>query len=122
MYILLCNDESYYVGSTKYLELRFLQHNSGKGANYTKARLPVHLVYFEEFDRIDKAFYREKQVQGWSRKKREALINGFPSELKLLAECMNDSHCRNYKGDFDSAQSPFDSAQSPFDSAQSPEG
>ncbi|MCD6178374.1 MAG: hypothetical protein J7K39_00570, partial [Bacteroidales bacterium] len=39
-------------------------------------RLPVELVYFEEFERIDKAFYREKQVQGWSRKKKEALIKG----------------------------------------------
>jgi putative endonuclease len=40
----------------------------------------------------------EKQVQGWSRKKKEALINGFTEELKKLAECMNESHCKNERG------------------------
>ncbi len=70
MYILECNDGSYYTGSTINLDLRIKQHNSGEGANHTKKRLPAKLVYFEEYRRIDKAFYREKQVQGWSRKKR----------------------------------------------------
>lgn len=68
-YILKCSDDSYYSGSTKNLELRLTQHQNGEGANHTKKHLPVELVYFEEFDRIDEAFYREKQVQGWSRKK-----------------------------------------------------
>jgi putative endonuclease len=85
MYILECADGSYYVGSTKYLELRLLQHQSGEGANHTKKRLPVKLVYFEEFDRIDEAFYREKQVQGWSRKKKEALIKGEYDKLPQLS-------------------------------------
>jgi putative endonuclease len=85
MYILECADRSYYTGSTKYLELRLLQHQSGEGANHTKKRLPVQLVYFEEFDRIDKAFYREKQVQGWSRKKKEALIKGEHANLPELS-------------------------------------
>jgi putative endonuclease len=53
------------------------------------------LIYFEEFDRIDEAFYREKQVQGWSRKKKEALMYNLPDELKRLAECMNETHCKN---------------------------
>jgi putative endonuclease len=91
MYILRCSDGSYYVGSTKDLVLRIEQHNSGLGANYTKKRLPVELVYFEEFQRIDKAFYREKQIQGWSRKKKEALIKGKFDVLKKLAECKNGS-------------------------------
>ena len=64
MYILECADGSYYTGSTKNLELRIAQHKAGEGANHTKKRLPVELVYFEEFKRIDEAFYREKQVQG----------------------------------------------------------
>jgi putative endonuclease len=75
MYILQCADGSYYVGSTIDLERRLWDHNAGIGAAYTRTRLPVILKYFEEYDRIDDAFYREKQVQGWNRKKREALIN-----------------------------------------------
>jgi putative endonuclease len=57
-----------------------------QGANYTKKHLPVKLVYFEEFQRIDDAFYREKQVQGWSRKKKEALINGCFDRLSNLSK------------------------------------
>ena len=86
MYILECADKSYYIGSTKYLELRVLQHQAGEGANHTKKRLPVRLVYFEEFDRIDLAFYREKQVQGWSRRKKEALIAGQYDNLPQLSK------------------------------------
>jgi putative endonuclease len=67
MYILTCADGSFYVGSTRDLERRIRQHNDGEGANYTMTRLPVVLSYFEEFDRIDLAYSREKQVQGWSR-------------------------------------------------------
>lgn len=97
MYILECCNGSYYTGSTVNLELRLEQHQNGEGANHTKKYLPVHLVYFEEYQRIDEAFYREKQVQGWSRKKKEALIKGLPEEeLKKLAECMNESHYRNF--------------------------
>src|SRR5512133_774721 len=83
MYILECADGSYYTGSTRYLELRVKQHQNGEGANHTKKHLPVKLVYFEEYSRIDEAFYREKQIQGWSRRKKIALING---EKELLPE------------------------------------
>ncbi|PJZ46417.1 GIY-YIG nuclease family protein [Leptospira brenneri] len=86
MYILICSDGSYYTGSTKYLEKRIKQHQSGKGANFTKKRLPVQLVYYEEYSRIDHAFYREKQVQGWSRKKKESLMRQDFDELSLLAK------------------------------------
>jgi putative endonuclease len=86
MYILECADGSYYTGSTTDLEARILQHQNGEGANYTKNNLPVKLVYFEEYERIDEAFYREKQVQGWSRKKKEALINGQLDKLPGLAK------------------------------------
>lgn len=49
---------------------------TGQGANYTKHHQPVELVYYEQYDRVDDAFYREKQIQGWTRKKKEALIEG----------------------------------------------
>jgi len=74
MYILECADGSYYTGSTNDIDFRLKQHQMGEGSNHTKKRLPVKLVYYEEFQRIDDAFLREKQVQGWSRKKKEALI------------------------------------------------
>ena len=86
MYILRCKDNSYYVGSTNNLARRIEEHNMGLGAEYTKHRLPVELVYFEECFSIKEAFLREKQVQGWSRKKREALINGHYEELPGLAK------------------------------------
>ena len=58
MYILECDDGTYYTGSTKDLNIRMKQHQDGKGANHTAKRLPVKLLYYEEYDRIDKAFYR----------------------------------------------------------------
>jgi putative endonuclease len=85
MYILLCANGQYYTGSTRNLEERLAQHQNGEGANFTRKNLPVSLVYYEEFSRIDHAFYREKQVQGWSRKKKEALINGQFSSLPHLS-------------------------------------
>jgi len=105
MYILKCADDSYYTGSTKDLKLRLEQHQNGEGANYTKKHLPVQLVYFEEFDRIDHAFEREHQVKRWSRKKKVALINNMPEELHKLAQCMNETHSKNQH--FDSAQEPL---------------
>jgi putative endonuclease len=86
MYILKCADNSYHVGSTKNLDLRLFQHNSGKGSRYTSGRLPVELVYGEEYARISDAYSREKQVQNWGRAKREALINGNVELLPPLAK------------------------------------
>lgn len=74
VYILRCSDNSYYVGSTRDLERRLWEHNTGVGAAYTRSRRPVELVFAEEYPRLDEAYAREKQVQGWSRRKREALI------------------------------------------------
>ena len=90
MYFLKCADNSYYTGSTKDLERRLLQHQNGECANHTKKRLPVELFYYETFDRIDDAFYREKQVQGWSRKKKKALINGEYEKLPDLSIAYRD--------------------------------
>lgn len=86
MYILRCSNGSYYIGSTNNLDLRLAQHKSGEGANHTKKFAPVELVFFEEFSRIDHAFYREKQIQKWSRAKKEALISGRLEELVRLSK------------------------------------
>jgi len=85
-YILKCSNGQYYTGSTKNLERRIAQHQVGEGANFTRKNLPVKLVYHEEYQRIDQAFYREKQIQGWSRKKKEALINGEHDKLPELSK------------------------------------
>ncbi|MDP2808180.1 MAG: GIY-YIG nuclease family protein [bacterium] len=95
MYILEFRDGSYYTGSTIDLEKRIAQHQQGLGANYTKTRLPVKLVYCEEYRRVDDAFRREKQIQNWSKKKKTALVTGNTDRLHTLAECMNPSHSRH---------------------------
>jgi putative endonuclease len=86
MYILECADGSYYTGSTRDLGRRFLQHQRGEGAIHTAKRLPVKLVYCEWFDHVAAAFDREKQVQGWTRQKKEALIAGDLKRLKRLGQ------------------------------------
>jgi putative endonuclease len=89
-YILECSDGSYYTGSTIQIEIRVEQHQSGVGANHTKKRLPIELKYFEVYDRIDTAFYRGKQIQGWSRAKKTALIEGRFSDLPDLSNAYRD--------------------------------
>ncbi len=84
-YMLRCRDGSFYVGSTYDLERRLSEHNEGLGAQYTRRRRPVELVWAEEHGRIDEAHGREKQIQGWSRAKRQALIDGRLSDLPELA-------------------------------------
>ena len=86
VYILRCADGSYYVGSTVDLERRFAQHSAGEGAAYTRRRTPVTLVFAQQFERIDQAFELEKRIQGWSRKKREALIEGRFNDLPRLSK------------------------------------
>jgi putative endonuclease len=91
MYILECADGTYYTGSTWSLEKRIREHQNGEGANYTSRKLPVVLAYYEEFDRVEDAFKREKQVQGWSHAKKKALIERNYEKLHELAECRNES-------------------------------
>lgn len=92
VYILECADGTFYTGSTKDIELRLNQHQNGIGAKYTAERLPVKLIYVEEFTTISEAFYREKQIQGWSRKKKVALINKKIENLPKFSECNNETH------------------------------
>ncbi len=83
-----CADGSYYVGSTTDLERRMWEHNEGLGARYTRrpGRRPVTLVWSHKYDNIADAFAFEKQLQGWSRAKREALIVGDYKALPTLAK------------------------------------
>ena len=84
-YILECADGSYYVGSTVDLDRRLSEHNLGLGAAYTRKRRPVVLAWSAEFERVEDAFSFEKQVQGWGRRKRQALIDGDLHLLPRLA-------------------------------------
>jgi putative endonuclease len=95
MYIFKYADGSYYVGSTRYLEQRIFHHRQGLVAKYTSGRLPVKLDYGEEYDRVADAYAGEKQVQGWRRAKREALINGDPELLPTLAKKIFDKSKMN---------------------------
>jgi putative endonuclease len=77
------------------LDKRLIEHQSGIGANFTRKNLPIKLVYVESFERIDQAFEREKQIQGWSHKKKETLIASDFNSLHKLSECKNASHANN---------------------------
>ena len=100
LYILRCADGSYYVGSTTNLAVRVAEHESGIGCEYTSQRLPVKLVYSQEFQDYQQAFVRERQVKGWSRAKKECLIRGDFDRLVSL------SKSRNAKDEGGSTSSP----------------
>lgn len=85
-YMLECSDGSFYVGSTRNLEKRLHEHEIGMGAAYTRDRLPVRLVWCEEFENVGLAFAREKQIQNWSRAKRVALVEQRYADLPDLAK------------------------------------
>ena len=75
VYIVECTDGSYYTGLTKQaIDARVWEHNKGIYKGYTFKRRPVRLVFMEVYDRIDEAIRRERQIKGWSRKKKQALI------------------------------------------------
>ena len=80
VYIVQCADGAYYTGSTALedVEARVWEHNNDdhRGANFTRSRRPVCLVFAEFSERTDDVFAREKQIQGWSRAKKKALIEG----------------------------------------------
>jgi tRNA/rRNA methyltransferase len=84
-YLLRCSDGSYYAGHTEDLEYRLAQHQSGALGGYTAKRRPVALVWSEMFSERDEAFAAERQIKGWSRAKKEALIAGDFDALRRLA-------------------------------------
>lgn len=89
VYILACADNSYYVGHTDDLGKRMAQHDSGELGGYTASRRPVRLVYSQAFQTREQAFAVERQLKGWSRKKKEALIAGDWELLRILARGRN---------------------------------
>lgn len=86
VYILRCSDGSYYTGLTKRdIEDRVDEHNAGSNPGYTQTRRPVELVFIETYERIVDAIDRERQIKGWSRRKKEALIRYDYEGLPALA-------------------------------------
>ncbi len=83
VYILKCADGSYYVGHTDNIEKRIIEHKSGTHKGFTSRRLPVKLVFQQEFESRDAAFVAERKIKEWSRKKKEALIK---RDFDLLSE------------------------------------
>ena len=84
VYIVKCSDNSYYTGITNDLDRRINEHNDGLNLEcYTYRRRPVTLLFYHEFGEVEQAILFEKQVKGWSRKKKEAIIN---NQWELLPE------------------------------------
>ena len=91
VYILQCANGQYYVGSTNNLADRLKEHQMDssalfRGAKFTKAHMPVKLVYTEEYEDEHQARMREQQLHGWTRAKKEALIRGDIETLKQLSK------------------------------------
>jgi len=104
VYILKCVDGSYYTGITNNLDRRINEHEEGYDKKaYTFKKRPITLVYFESFNEVNYAIECEKKIKGWSRKKKECLINDNFEKLKELSVCQNESHYKNNPS-FDSAQ------------------
>ena len=106
VYILKCSDESYYTGITNDIDRRFSEHQAGFNTGcYTFKRRPIELVFVQDFMYYDMAIAFEKQIKGWSRKKKEALIEDNWDKIKELAICKNKTHYKNFnRQGFDFAQ------------------
>ncbi len=86
LYILQCADDSLYIGATTDINRRLEEHNSKKGAKYTRGRTPVKLAYKEKCINKSEAQKRETQLKRWTAKKKQALINGNKSILRELSK------------------------------------
>lgn len=96
VYIVECSDGKYYTGITNDINRRVEEHNLGVDSRaFTFKRRPVKLLFTAEFTIATLAIAFEKQLKGWGRKKKEALINGDYKALKELAECKNITHYKN---------------------------
>ncbi len=92
VYILECSDSSYYTGSTTDLQSRIVKHGESAISSWTASRLPVKLVFQQEFYTVEEAFRAERQIKGWSRAKKEALMAG---SFDLLVELAKNSLEKN---------------------------
>jgi len=99
VYILRCADNSYYTGHTDNLEKRIAEHQAGEIEGYTSTRLPVLLVFSQEFPSREEAKTCERQIKGWSRGKKEALLRGDWAEISRLGRSkkhpltVRQAHC-----------------------------
>ena len=91
VYILRCLDNTYYTGHTDNLEKRIMAHQTGEVQGYTSTRLPVKLVFADEFPTREEALARERQIKGWSRRKKEAMMRGDWAEVSRLARADHPS-------------------------------
>ncbi len=97
MYIIECSDQSYYTGFCDDIELRVKQHEEGVyPQNYTFKRRPIKLVYFEIFTNIQLALSYEKQIKGWTKAKKKALIETNIEKLKELTICKNSTSSKRF--------------------------
>jgi putative endonuclease len=83
VYILKCSDGSYYTGHTDNFEIRIAQHNAGECLGYTATLLPVELAWSQEFNTREEALSAERQIKGWSRKKKEAMMRDDWAEVPV---------------------------------------
>ncbi len=90
VYILLCSDNTFYTGVTSNLEERLYQHHEGLIPGYTHPRRPLRLLWNSEEMDIQDAILLEKQIKGWSRAKKQALMAGDISELVSLSVAYRD--------------------------------
>jgi putative endonuclease len=98
VYIVKCRDDSYYTGITNDIERRLEEHNFGESPDsYTAIRRPVKLVFVETFNDFAIAEQWEKRIKGWSRRKKEALIESNWEKLKEYSVCQNKTHFSNFK-------------------------
>jgi putative endonuclease len=97
VYLLLCNDNSIYVGITNNIERRLNEHQSGYNKNsYTSSRLPVKLIYVQSFKNFLEGIAYEKKLKKWSHDKKMALAMNDIELLKQLAECKNETSHKHY--------------------------
>lgn len=112
VYILRCNDGSYYSGHTDNLEVRISQHQTGESDGYTPTRRPVNLLWSQECATREEALAAELQIKGWSRKKKEAMMRGDWAEVSRLA-CSKSIHAHSTS----SGQALMGSAQTDLQAA-----
>ncbi|MDY0987471.1 GIY-YIG nuclease family protein [Flavobacterium sp. CFBP9031] len=97
VYILKCSDGSYYTGMTNDINRRLNEHNYGLNQeSYTFHKRPLELVFCTDFNDVIQAIAFEKQVKGWSRKKKEAIIKDKWEDLKKLSQCLNKTTHKNF--------------------------
>ena len=86
VYMLKCSDKSYYIGLTTNIEKRIAEHRAKLGGSYTSIRLPIEVVYIQDFATKTEALVIERKLKGWSRNKKEAFLNNDWNKLSQLAK------------------------------------